>query len=421
MNPMNRFASKSGLYYGWYVAGACTFVAAIAHGIGALNQGVFLAYFSQEYGWSRSALSLGPMLSHLWAGVAGIIIGRYIDRRGPHLALIVGSVALAWGTFLLGVTHHVWQTYPAFLLLGVGFACLHNVTLGKIIAKWFHRGRARAMAIVAFGVTLGGMIIVPFTAAILQHWGGPIGGFILAVITLGVIIPLALWVIHDGPEALGLYVDGHCAPADDASTIHSAENKYQWTLAEAMQTLTFWALAIGLSLAIMAQAGFVVHQVSIYQSSFGLLGAAGVVTVTTFAGALSRLGFLLCGPQWPSRHIMTGAYLLQALGLLLLAFGKTPWLLIVGAIVLGFSMSLVVILDPVISSECFGQITYGRIYGPIYFGTRLAAALGTLLYGVIASATGSYRPALFIMAAALFLAACSIQCAIPPVTREAES
>lgn len=419
MNALSRFASKHGLYYGWYVAGACALIGVITNGVGLFSHGVFLAYFTQEYGWSRSGLSLGPMLFHLWAGVAGIFVGRYIDRRGPRTVQIIGAFVCATGVLALGLSRHLWQTYPAFLLLSTGFAGIHNVTLGKIIANWFRRNRARAMALATFGVSFGAIIIIPLTAAVLQAWGGFAGGLILAVTTLGVVVPLALWVIKDGPEVLGLYVDGDFASAEDDASLPAGENEYQWTLAEAVQTLAFWALAISFPLVVMTQAGFVVHQVLIYQSSFGLLGAAGLAAMASLMGILSRLGFLLFTIRWPWQHLASCVYIFEALGLLLLAFAKIKWLIIGSAALLGFCMSLTLILEPIITSECFGKTAYGRIYGPIYFGTRVAAALGALLYGVMASATGSYRLALCVMAAALCLATCSIQLAIPPVKRGA--
>src|SRR5262245_1587840 len=65
-------------YYGWYVVAACNVVAVMTWGIGVFNQGVFLAYFVDRYGWPRSALSFGPLLFYVWAGVAGVMIGRLI-------------------------------------------------------------------------------------------------------------------------------------------------------------------------------------------------------------------------------------------------------------------------------------------------------------------------------------------------------
>ena len=67
-------------YYGWYVVAACNVVAVMTWGIGVFNQGVFLGYFVDVYGWPRAALSFGPMLFYFWAGLAGVIIGRTIDH-----------------------------------------------------------------------------------------------------------------------------------------------------------------------------------------------------------------------------------------------------------------------------------------------------------------------------------------------------
>lgn len=117
-------ASWRQLYYGWYIVVACNFVACMTWGIGVFNQGVFLAYYVQEYGWLRSTLSIGPTLFHLWAGIMGVFVGRLIDRRGPRPVLYLGAVTMAAATITFGLTRSPWHTYPAFFLLGTSFACL---------------------------------------------------------------------------------------------------------------------------------------------------------------------------------------------------------------------------------------------------------------------------------------------------------
>ncbi len=98
-------AIRRDLYYGWYVAGACGCIAVLTNGIGVFSQGVFLAYYSQAYGWSLGLLSLGPMLFHLWAGAVGVMVGRLIDRRGTRPAHIAGALMLAAGVLALGLTN----------------------------------------------------------------------------------------------------------------------------------------------------------------------------------------------------------------------------------------------------------------------------------------------------------------------------
>ena len=195
-------------YYGWYVVAACNVVAFMTWGIGVFNQGVFLGYFVDQYGWPRAALSFGPLLFYVWAGLAGVLIGRQIDRRGPRPILIAGALLLGAGTTALGLASEPWHVYPGFLLLGSGYACLHTVTLGAIISRWFVRQRARAMGAATFGASIGGMILAPLNALLLESWGGLAGGLTLAVIAISLVVPLAIWVVKDGPEAVGQEVDG---------------------------------------------------------------------------------------------------------------------------------------------------------------------------------------------------------------------
>lgn len=186
--------SRRRLYYGGYVVGVCHRVAWMTWGIGVFTQGVFLGFFMHTYGWSRTTLSFGPTLFYLWAGVLGVLIGHLIDRYGPRPVLVGGAMLLGGGALALGLTRHLWQLYPAFLLLGTGYACLHTVTLGAIITRWFVKERARAMVVVTSGGSLGGMVLSPLNAALLERWGGPASGLTLAVLAVGVIVPLALWV-----------------------------------------------------------------------------------------------------------------------------------------------------------------------------------------------------------------------------------
>lgn len=404
-------------YYGWYVVIACNFVACMTWGIGVFNQGVFLGYFVQEYGWSRAALSIGPMLFHLWAGVAGIYIGRLIDRQGPRLVLIAGALSIGGGAIAFGLTRQFWHTYPAFLLLSTGFACLHTVTLGKIVARWFVRQRARAMATATFGASLGGTILVPLNAALLDQWGGLAAGLFLACIAVSVVVPLACWVVKDGPEVLGLHPDGDAIEDAEDDQASNATDAYPWTVSEAIRTTAFWALAVSFSLGMIAQGGFLVHQVMFLQSAFSLVGAATVVTVTTITGTLGRLSFAWFGNRWPSRRIASTIFLLQASGLLLSAYTQETWQLVVGSAIFGYTMGIVVTLQPLTAAECFGRLAFGRIYGSIYFGIRLGSAVGPLTFGLLATATGNYQLALSLAATGLLLAAVSVCWAVPPSSR----
>ena len=413
MHDLKPTARRS-LYYGWYMAAACSGVAMITWGIGVFNNGVFLGYFVDRYGWTRASLSIGPTLFHLWAGIMGIIVGRLIDRRGPRPVLLLGALAMAAGVILLGLTRQPWHTWPAFLLLGTGFACLHTVTLGKIIARWFLRHRTRAMAVATFGASLGGTLLVPLNVALLQRWGSAASGCVLAAVALCIILPLAVWVMKDGPEVLNLQPDGDRPLSDAPETDSVRADTYAWRVSEAWRTRAFWLLAISFSLGMFAQSGFLLHQVMFLQLTFDLPGAAFVVMVTTLMGTVGRISFAILDNHWQPRQVAIAVFLLQGIGMALSAYGRAPWLLTLASAVFGLTMGVVVALQPLLTAACFGQRAFGRIYGPIYFGIRFGAAVGPLVFGLMATTTGSYQGVFTLSAAGLGFAALSIGWAVPP-------
>lgn len=411
-NPLSR------VYYGWYVVLACNCVAAMTWGVGIFNQGVFLGYFTETYGWSPATMSIGSTVFHLAAGVVGVLVGRVIDRRGPRPILIAGALFMGTGAIAFGVTDALWQVFPAFLLLSIGFASLHTVTLGKIVARWFRRQRARAMALATFGAGVGGALLVPMNAWLLEGWGGAAGGLALAAITVIIVVPLALFVFKDGPEVLGLRPDGDGDPDADtpapAPTAAELHDRREWRVAEATRTAAFWALSASFFAAMLAQSGMLLHQVMFLQKTFGLIGAASVVTLTTVMGMVGRVLFAALGNRFRSRDMASLVFLLQASGYLLFAVHPAPWSLVTGSAIFGFTMGICVILQPLATAECFGQQSFGRVFGPIYMWIRIGSAIGPLAIGLLYAANGSYTAAWLVLAAVLALAAVTIRWATPP-------
>ena len=390
-------------YYGWFVVAACNGVAFITWGVTIFNQGVFLGVFVRDYGWSPATLSVGPVLFHLCAGMAGGWVGRIVDRQGPRLVLIAGAVLIGLGMIGFGFVREPWHTYPVFLVLGCGFTCIHTITLGKIITRWFVRHRVRAMAAATFGAGLGGAILVPLNAAVIEGWGILAGGVVLAAITLGVIVPLALWVIKEGPEAVGQEPDGGLVEDDSQSATDKATDSHPWTVPEAMRTVAFWGLSICFALGMAAQGGYLVHQVMFLQMSLGLIGAASIVTVTTLMGMVGRVGFMLIGPRLSPRVWVALMFVIQAVSFLLLAIGSDPTLLLIGSALFGLTMGVIVVLQPLATASVFGQQAFGRIYGPIYMSIRIGSGAGPLLAGVLVAATGNYQAVWLLLAASLFV------------------
>ena len=117
------------------------------------------------------------------------------------------------------------------------------------------------------------MTLPLLNATMLERWGGPAGGITLAVIAIGVIVPLAIWVIKDSPEGPGLQPDGGPDTSEEKRLESGRHDSGEWTLSLAMRTTTFWALAVSFHRAMIAQSGFLLHQVLFLQQTLGFIGA----------------------------------------------------------------------------------------------------------------------------------------------------
>ena len=193
-------------------------------------------------------------------------------------------------------------------------------------------------------------------------------------------------------------------------------------MAEAARTTAFWAIAVCFHLTMMAQGGFLVHQVLILQPTFGFVVAATIVSMTTITGTVGRVVFAAVGDRWAPRQIAAAMIVLQAVALGLSALGSdgasepgwAAWVLAAGAVVFGLPMGIIVSIQPLVAADCFGRRSFGRIYGSIYLAIQLGTGLGSLVFGLTATAFGSYRPVLTVVAVTLLVAAFGMRWAVRP-------
>jgi MFS family permease len=126
-----------------------------------------------------------------------------------------------------------------------------------------------------------------------------------------------------------------------------------------------------------------------------------VVALSILLGRLST-GWLL--DRFQSPRVVMPVLMMPALSCLLLA-GGTPGfpLVLLAAFLLGFAAGAESDLIAYLASRYFGLAHYGRIYGTLYLGFALAAAVSPAAYGFSRTSTGSYDLILYV-AAGMFVA-----------------
>ena len=77
----------------WAITGALSVTETVSYGILYYAFGVFLVPMHEDLGWSTAQLTGAFSLAILVSALAGIPVGRYLDRHGPRALMTGGAVA----------------------------------------------------------------------------------------------------------------------------------------------------------------------------------------------------------------------------------------------------------------------------------------------------------------------------------------
>jgi MFS family permease len=91
----------------------------------------------------------------------------------------------------------------------------------------------------------------------------------------------------------------------------------------------FISISVAFALGLTAQVGFLTHQMALLSPTIGIVAAGWAVSLTTFAAVVGRIvvGFMV--DQFDRRIISGCNFIVQMLGMAVLAIATTPTLLFV--------------------------------------------------------------------------------------------
>lgn len=336
---------------------------------------------SLDTGWSLPAVTGAFSVSQIVAAVAGIAVGRWLDRRGPRAVMTAGSV-LAVPT-VIGIAYA--PTYELFLLAwavaGLAMAATFYPPAFAALTRWYGPDRVRAFTALTLVAGLASTVFAPLTAMLNQHLDWRATYLVLAVVVGVVTIPLHASLTLPWPQ------DGH---HDHVSGPGVA--------AVIARSRAFLAL-----LATMAIGGFGVYAVVINQVP--LLTERGLDThLAAWALGLGGLGQVLgrLGYAPLQRHTSPRgrtAIILAACAATTVLLGlipSPPLLLVAAAVLVGMTRGVFTLLQATAVSDRWGTAAYGRLSGLLSAPLMLAIALAPWGGAALAQALGGY-PALFVV------------------------
>ncbi len=374
--------------YGWYVAVASTLMITIAFGSTYLVV-VGLKPIAAEFGWPRQIPSAGYSASLFGAGVGGILMGWWSDRKGMAGPAFCGAIFVGLGTMAISQSYSVVTFLGAHLLiLGLlGNGAMFSPLLTNV-THWFDRRMGIAVAVVTGGQSLAGAFWPPvFGYLIGAHgWRDTMLGY--SIFALCTLIPLAFVMRRPSPRMLN-----GGAKADKAARAAMAAAGEDQILGM-RPTTVFVMLCLAIVGCCVAMSMPMVHIVA-YCSDLGFAAARGteMLSILLFTAFLSRLAYGWLADRIGGLKTLLFGSAMQLLGLALYMYVDTLEGLYLVSVFYGIGYGGIVPMYAIIIRELFHASQAGWRIGVIFLFGTIGMALGGYIGGFVYDLTAAYTMA----------------------------
>ena len=399
----------SPMFFGWYIVATCFFIAFLT--VGVRNAfGIFVIPMSEEFGWTRTTISLAAASGFLINGITQPFLGHLFDRIGGRRVIVVGLVLIGIFTLLLSLTFHILFMLVVFsFLLSTALSGPSLTNTMALISKWFKRRRATAISINTVGTSIGGLILVPFAMYFLQATGWRMTWLILGLLILLLAVPLALLFIRENPEALGLLPDGDKEYQEQAEYEKTEDRLGEFEVdhwIKSFRSAPMWQLS-----AAYVVCGVTTGMISTHFVPFAIERgispgkAALIFGLMMGLNSLGGIGAGVLSDKFGRKNVLAAVYLLRGIGYVMLVCIPSSLGMWAFAIAAGFSWVASVPLTSALTADVYGLRVLATISGVTFLCHQVGSFIMVLLAGVLFDLTGSYTLPFAIAGSLLFPAA----------------
>ncbi len=343
--------------------------------------GLFLPPLHQELGWSIAGLSLAWAVQNLLWGAFQPIAGAIADTRGPTLVAVTGGVLYALGVWLMSAAHsELVYGVGSGVLVGIALACCGmSVVLGAVMRAAPAEKRGLYGGIVTAGGSVGQLVFMPSTQALLASEGWQPTLRILAVVSIGIVF--CAFALPRGPKPHG---------AAGAPVRHV-------NIGEALR-IAFADRSYLLLIAGFFVCGFHLAFIGFHLPQFAALCGlppTAASNALALVGGFNVIGCIAIGllmKRAQSKYLLSGIYFLRALAIA--AFFLTPVtetsILVFGA-ALGLLWLSTVPATSGLVARMLGTRYLTMLFGIVFFSHQVGAFIGAYWAGWLYDTVGNYN------------------------------
>jgi MFS family permease len=386
--------ARPAIFYGWIIV-ATTFLIALVTVGGRSAFGVFVVPMSEEFGWSRSTISLAATIGFLVNGLSQPWAGRLFDTFGGRRVILASLATFGVTTILLALTFHILFLILVFgVLMSIAWSGASLTTTSAMLSRWFRRKRATVLSLGTAGASAGGLLLVPLAMFVLERAGWRVVWLVLGVLILTVALPLAFALLRDDPADLGLLPDGDQPCTDDPQatsgrTTEEALKSDAWHTA--LRSWPFWQLAGAYCVCGFTTAILTTHFIP-YAIDRGFTPATAATAFGVMNG-LNVMGVIVVGmlaDRCGRKNLLALVYTGRGAAYALLLCAPDPWGLWGFAAIAGFSYWATAPLTTSLTADVYGLRSLGILSGMTFLIHQVGGAASIQFAGLMRDVAGSY-------------------------------
>lgn len=355
----------------------------LAHGVSHFFQLALPSLFpliKAEFGVNYTQLGLLMTVFYLVSGVGQALSGFFVDRFGAIKILLAGLLSFFLGCVIAGHADHYFWFFPVVVLFGIGNCGFHPADYSVLNHKVSTARLGHAFSTHGISGNIGYALAPLFMVAVSSIYGWRSAMLLAGVVGVGM-MALLWW------QRAVLRSEGDATQSAATVKQKAISSVAQTQLSNAalffnVPILSCFAFFVCASISNVGLQNFAPSLLMAQYHINGLL-AASALTAYLLGGAAGIFAGGFAASHSDSHERIAAAGMLScAVLLLILATGIVPISLLIGMLALtGFAFGITTPSRDMLVRKSAPSGATGRVYGFVYSGVDLGAAIGPAMLG----------------------------------------
>ena len=399
------------LHYAWVILAVTCLTVVMTAGVTAVPA-VLIHPLEVAFGWDRAAIALAVSINVFLYGLAGPFAGRLMLRVGPRRVMLTSLLLIAVGVVAATQIRTLLHLYLLWgVVVGIGTGSTALVLSATVVNRWFTSQRGLALGLLGAASSTGRLVFLPLLATIVAALGWQAVGWVVAGGLLVLAVPLVAVFMRDTPAALGLtpYGTAHDMASGSPATTPAPEAPLV-PLRVALRQGDFWRLWLTFAICGATTNGLIGTHLIPHAIDQGLSAVAAATTLahdggprycrarSAPAGSVIAMTNASC---WRPTMGCGGCHCCT------LPYADDLTKLALFGVVYGLDWIATVPPTAGLASDLFGPRSGPILFGWVFFGHQVGAALAAYGGGLLRVWLGTYHVA-FTTAGLLALGAAAL-------------